>query len=130
MSEAGGENLAQRAGTVVGVLAALLVLRRLRKRRKEKKLLKAQAKARARAKTREIERRIRERKEREKGARKAARKEKSKKGKKDRSVAEQLIRFAILAAGKKFISQQIEMAGKELGSSRLGKKVVEASGTG
>lgn len=130
MSEAGGENISQKAGAAVGILAALLILRRLRKRRKEKKLAKARARARARV----IEQRIKEEKARGKAARKAPKKsgkeKRGKKDKKDRSIPEQLIRFTILAVMKKVISQQIEQAGLELGKSKLGKKVVEASGTG
>jgi hypothetical protein len=123
MSEAGGDNIKQRIGTAVGIMAALLILRRLRKRRKEKKLQKAKAKARAHL----LEQRIKEEKARGK---KAGKKEGKggKKGKKDRSILEQIVRFTILAVAKKMISQQIELAGKELGGSKLGKKVVAASG--
>jgi Na+/glutamate symporter len=121
MDETGGENQAQRFGIIVGILAALLVLRRLRKRRKAKKLLKAKAKARARV----VEQRMKEEKARQKATKKAG--GKGKKGKKERSIVEQIVRFTILAVMKKVISQQIETAGKELGGSKLGKKVVQAT---
>jgi len=120
MNEVGGENQTQRIGMIAGVLVALLVLRRLRKRRKRKKLLKERAKAKAR----QVEQRIKEEKTKEKASKKG---KKEKKGKKDRSILEQLIRFTILAVAKKIISQQIEQAGSELGTSRLGKKVVQAA---
>jgi hypothetical protein len=106
-----------------GALAALLILRRLRKRRKAKKLAKARTKAKARA----IDLRVKEEKARGRTAKKAKKKE-GRKGRKDRSILEQLIRFTILALAKKAISQQIELAGKDLGSSKLGKKVVGATG--
>ncbi len=119
--------MGQKAGTALGVLAALLILRRLRKRRKEKRLAKARARARARA----IELRIKEEKTRGKAGRKAPlkgdAKKKVKKAKRDRSITEQLIRFTVLAVMKKVISQQIDKAGLDLGKSRLGRKVVEAS---
>ena len=118
MDETGGENQAQRFGIIVGILATLLVLRRLRKRRKAKKLLKAKAKARARV----VEQRMKEEKARQKATKKAGGK-----GKKERSIVEQIVRFTILAVMKKVISQQIETAGKELGGSKLGKKVVQAT---
>ncbi len=122
MSEFGGDNQMQKIGTAVSVLAALLVLRRLRKRRKEKKLVKERAKAKVRA----AEKRVKE----EKARGKAGKADKGdKKSKKERSILEQLVRFTILAAAKKFISKQIEMAGKDLGGSKLGKKVVEVSKT-
>jgi hypothetical protein len=124
MGEAGGDNLTQRVGTVVGILAALLILRRLRKRRKEKKQLKA----RARAKARVLEQRVKEEKARGKTGKKAGKEgKKGKKGKKDRSILEQLVRFTILAVMKKVITKQIEQAGIELGGSKLGKKVVSAA---
>ncbi len=127
MGEADAGNQAQKVGTAIGVLAVLLIVRRLRKRRKEKKLLKARAKARARTRARVIEQRIKEEKARGKAGKKAAKG--GKRDKKDRSIPEQLIRFTILALAKKIISQQIELVGKDLAGSKLGKKVVEASGT-
>ena len=116
MNEVGGENQTQRIGMIAGILVAFLILHRLRKRRKRKKLLKARAKAKAR----QVERRMKEEKAREKKDKK-----KGKKGKKDRSIPEQLIRFTILAVMKKIISQQVEQAGSQLGTSKRGKKVVE-----
>jgi len=135
MNEVGEESTAQKIGVIAGVLAALLILRRLRKRRKEKKLLKKRAKAKAKLKARQIDQRVKDEKARVKVDKKSGKKaeksgkgKKSKKSKKDRSVAEQLLRFAILAAGKKIISQQIELAGKELGSSgKLGKKIASTT---
>ena len=121
MNEVVEESKAQRIGMIAGILAALLILRRLRKRRKEKKLLKKRAKAKARV----IEQRVKEEKARVKAGKKPA--EKGKKGKKERSIVEQLVRFTILAVAKKAISQQIDLAGKELGGSKLGKKIAKAA---
>ncbi len=121
MNETGGENQAQRIATIAGILAVLLVLRRLRKRRKARKLLKARARARAHI----VEQRMRRERAREKAAAKTGKK--GRKEKKDRSIPEQLVRFTILAIMKKIITQQIDQAGLELGKSRLGKKVVEAT---
>ncbi len=122
MNEVGGEKQAQRIGMIAGILVALLVLRRLRKRRKQKKLLKE----RAEAKARQVERRMKEEKAKKKDSQKG---KKEKKSKKDRSILQQLVRFTILAVAKKIISQQIEQAGSELGTSKLGKKVVQVAET-
>ncbi len=123
MDDVGGEKQAQQIGIIIGILAALLILRRLRKRRKMKKMLKARAKARARLE----EQRRREEKARKKPGRKEAKK--GKKGKKERSLVEQLIRFAVFQFLKKVISEQIKQMEVDIGGSKLGKKVVAATET-
>jgi predicted AAA+ superfamily ATPase len=122
MDEVGGENQVQRMGMLIGILAALFILRRLRKRRKQKKLLKARAKARMK---------LEEKRRKELVARKQVvektRKKRGKKGKKERSLTEQLIRFAVFQFMKKLISQQIKQMEMDMGSSKLGKKITEAA---
>lgn len=121
MDDVGGKKQAQQIGMIIGILAAFLILRRLRKRRKEKKLIKARAKARVRLQ----EQRRKEEEAGSKTRKKAAKK--GKKGKKERSLVEQLIRFAVFQFLKKVISEQIKRMEVDLGGSKLGKKVVEAA---
>lgn len=115
MNGSEGERQAQKVGALLGGVVALIVLRRLRKRRKAKKLLKQRAKARARLEKRR-------RKERE-----TARKEKGRKGEKERSMLQQLVRFAIFQFLKKLIMQQIKQMEVDLGKGKLGKRIVEAA---
>jgi len=131
MSEAGGDNLAQKVGAAAGILAALLILRRLRKRRKAKKLAKARAKARAKSKARAIDVRVKEEKARGKAGKKSGKgfgEYTDAKTRRNRTLLEQTIRIVILAFIRKFVLEQMGAAAKELNVSKLGKKVVEASG--
>ncbi len=112
-----GEKQAQKVGALLGAVAALIILRRLRKRRKAKKLLKKRAKAKAR---------LAEQRKKEQAA---ARKGKGRKGGKDkeRSMLQQLVRFAVFQFLKKLITQQIKQMEVDLGKGKLGKRIVEAT---
>lgn len=118
MEDTAPEKQAQKWGMVAAVLAALFILHRWRQKRKVKKILKARAKVRAQA-------------ERARRKAKGAEKEKKrgKKGKKgkERSLLEQLIRFAIFQLMKKVISEQIKQMEVDLSKGKLGKKLVEAA---
>ncbi len=118
MEETAAEKLSQKWWLVAGGLAVLLLLHRWRQKRKVEKLLKARAKMRARAEKARPE---------VKGAGK--RKRGKKKGK-DRSLAEQLLRFAAFQLMKKIISEQIKQMEVDLGRGRIGKKLVEAAEKG
>lgn len=112
-----GEKQAQKAGMLIGALAAIIILRRLRKRRKAKKLLKRRAKAKAKLA------------ERRKKEQEAARRRRGRKGGKgrERSMLEQLVRFAVFQFLKKLITQQIKQMETDLGKGKLGKRIVEAA---
>ena len=115
MGEASKDKRAPQLGMLAGILAVLLLLRRCRKRRKEKKLLRERVKARARLEE--------QRRKEEEGRRKARRKA----GKKERTMVEQLVRFAVFQLLKKAISQQIKAMEVDLGKGKLGKKIVGAA---
>jgi hypothetical protein len=103
----------QKWGLVAGGLAVLFFLNRWRQKRKVKKILKARARLKAWQE--------KEREEKKKG--RAARRGK----KKERSMVQQLVRFAVFQFLKKIISEQIKQMEVELGKGRLGKKLVEAT---
>ncbi len=112
-----GEKQAQKVGALLGAMAALIILRRLRKRRKAKKLLKQRAKAKAKLA------------ERRKKEQEASRRRKGRKGDKgkERSMLQQLVRFAVFQFLKKLITQQIKQMEVDLGKGKLGKRIVEAT---
>lgn len=112
--ESGMEKPAQKWGLLAGGVFVLFLLHRWRQKRRVKKILKARAKLKAREE-------IPEKKERAKAARR------KKKGKKERSMVEQLLRFAVFQLLKKVISEQIKQMEIELGSRKLGQKLVEAA---
>jgi hypothetical protein len=109
----GGSEAAAEVGVGRGGLAALFLLNRWRQKRKVKKILKARAKLKARQE--------KERKEKKRG--RAARRAK----KKERSMVQQLVRFAVFQFLKKVISEQIRQMEVELGKGKLGKKLVEVA---
>ncbi|MDI6873312.1 MAG: hypothetical protein QME84_03390, partial [Actinomycetota bacterium] len=109
MEEAEVQKQLQKWGLVAGGLAALFLLNRWRQKRKVKKILKARAKLKARQE--------KERKEKKRG--RAARRAK----KKERSMVQQLVRFAVFQFLKKVISEQIRQMEVELGKGKLGKKL-------
>lgn len=111
--EAEAQKQLQKWGLVAGGLAFLFLLNRWRQKRKVKKILKARARLRARQE--------RELKEKKRG--RAAKKAK----KKERSMLQQLVRFAVFQFLKKIISEQIKQMEVELGKGKLGKKLVEAA---
>ncbi|WP_458011351.1 hypothetical protein [Candidatus Solincola sp.] len=113
MEEAEVQKQLQKWGLVAGGLAALFLLNRWRQKRKVKKILKARAKLKARQE--------KERKEKKRG--RAARRAK----KKERSMVQQLVRFAVFQFLKKVISEQIRQMEVELGKGKLGKKLVEVA---
>ncbi|MBC7247666.1 MAG: hypothetical protein H5T73_07795 [Actinobacteria bacterium] len=119
MVDTAPEKQAQKWGMIAAGLAVLLLFHRWRQKRKVKKILKARAKVRDQA---EKARR------KAKGAEKAKgrEKKKSKKGK-ERSLLEQLIRFAVFQLMKKVISEQIKQMEVDLSRGKLGKKLVEAT---
>ena len=90
----------------------------MRKRRKKKKLLKAKAKL-------EKRRREQAKKAKKKPDKKLKKKEKKKK-KKERSLASQLVRFAVFQIAKKIISEQIKSVEMDLGKGKIGAKVVSS----
>ncbi len=114
-----GEKQAQKVGALLGAVAALVILRRLRKRRKAKKLLKQRAKARARL--------AEQRRKEQEAARKGKGRKGREKGAKERSMVQQLVRFAVFQFLKKLITQQIKQMEVDLGKGRLGKRIVEAT---
>ena len=114
MNGAGGEKQAQKVGALLGAVAALFVLRRLRKRRKAKRLAKRREKARAKL--------AEQRRKEQKAARKGGGKEK--KGAEERSMFRQLVRFAVFQFLKKLIMQQIKQMEVDLGKGKLGKRIV------
>ncbi len=99
-------------GMAAGGLAVLFLLNRWRQKRKVKKILRARARLKAR-----------QDKERKEKRGKAARRAK----KKERSMFQQLVRFAVFQFLKKVISEQIKQMEVELGKGKLGKKLVEAT---
>lgn len=113
VEEAEVQKQLQKWGLVAGGLAALFLLNRWRQKRKVKKILKARAKLKARQE--------KERKEKKRG--RAARRAK----KKERSMVQQLVRFAVFQFLKKVISEQIRQMEVELGKGKLGKKLVEVA---
>jgi|GEM_PF-2403163 len=117
MEEAGTRDQAVKLGLAAGGLFALVLLRRWMRRRKIKKILKARARMKAR-----LEKSRAKEAKAEKGRRRAG-----KKGR-ERSMAEQLIRFAVFQFLKKIISEQIKQTQLDLGKGRLGKKLVGAPG--
>ncbi|MDI6830803.1 MAG: hypothetical protein QME88_05655 [Actinomycetota bacterium] len=114
-----GEKQAQKVGALLGAVAALVILRRLRKRRKAKKLLKQRAKARARL--------AEQRRKEQEAARKGKGRKGREKGGRERSMVQQLVRFAVFQFLKKLIMQQIKQMEVDLGKGRLGKRIVEAT---
>lgn len=111
--EAGAEKQVQKWGMIAGGLAALFLLHRWRQKRRIKKILNARAKLKAHEE--------KERREAERGKGK----KRGKKGK-ERSMLQQLVRFAVFQLLKKVISEQIKQMEIELGKGKLGKKLVEA----
>lgn len=113
VEEAEVQKQLQKWGMVAGGLVVLLLLNRWRQKRKVKKILKARAKLKAQQE--------KERREKTKGrTAKRARK-------KERSMFQQLVRFAVFQFLKKVISEQIKQMEVELGKGKLGKKLVEAA---
>lgn len=112
MEEAGTRDQAVKWGLAAGGFFALILLRRWMRRRKIKKILKARARMKERL---------------EKARAKEAKPAKGGRGKKkakERSMAEQLVRFAVFQFLKKVISEQIKQAQIDLGKGRLGKRLV------
>ncbi len=113
MEEAEVQKQLQKWGMVAGGLAVLLLLNRWRQKRKVEKILKARAKLKAQQE--------KERKAKAKG--KAAKRSR----KKERSMLQQLVRFAVFQFLKKVISEQIKQMEVELGKGKLGRRLVEAA---
>jgi|YNPNPStandDraft_1061719.scaffolds.fasta_scaffold182767_1 hypothetical protein len=122
MEDTAPEKQAQKWGMIAAGLAVLLLFHRWRQRRKVKKILKARAKVRDQA-----EKARRKAKAAEKA--RGREKKKGKKGKKgkERSLLEQLIRFAVFQFLKKVISEQIRQMEVDLSRGKLGRKLVEAA---
>ncbi len=119
MGETSAEKQAQKWGLIAGILVALFLLNRWRQNRKVKKILKAKAKVSAQA-------------EKMRGKAKPAEegKGRGKRGKKkgkERSIIEQLLRFAIFQFMKKVISEQIKQMEVDLSKSKVGKKLAGAA---
>ncbi len=112
--ESGMEKQARKWGLLAGGFLVLFLLHRWRQKRRVKKILKARARLKAREEIAEKEKRG-----------KAAKRKK--KGKKERSMVEQLVRFAVFQLLKRVISEQIKQMEIELGSRKLGQKLVEAA---
>lgn len=114
MAETTAEKPAQKWGLIAGGLVALFLLNRWRQKRKVKKILEARAKASALA---------------EKAKRKEGAKVRGKRGKKgkERSMVEQLLRFAVFQFMKKVISEQIKQMEVDLAKGKLGKKLAEVA---
>lgn len=115
MAETTAEKPAQKWGLIAGGLVALFLLNRWRQKRKVKKILKARAKVSAQA----------EKVKRKEGA-KVRGKRGEKKGK-ERSMVEQLLRFAVFQFMKKVISEQIKQMEVDLAKGKLGKKLAEVA---
>ncbi len=133
MSETVGGEQNQRWGIFAGMVLGLFLLNRLRKRRKIRKIAKMRARAvsegEKKSGKKEKARRKARVKARMKAEEKAAkrRKKERKEKKNDRSLIEQLARFAVLQFAKKIISQQIRDMEISLGKSKLGSKLVESA---
>jgi FtsZ-interacting cell division protein ZipA len=120
-----GENRLQAWAAVAAALAGFLLIRKWRKRRQRKKvekILKKREKARLKEKRKTKEKAISDaRKRRKEAVRKA-----KKKAAKERSMLQQLVRFAVFQLLKKMISEQIKGIEMDLGKSRLGERLVSS----